>query len=83
MGEGTTIRSMNGLSIRQLMELRQKIIEGPVPVEPEEYRDRQSRFVAEISERSLAIFPTNPTRIRSRDVEYIHRPSSDLVYLCG
>ena len=74
---------MNGLSIRQLMELRQKIIEGPVPVEPEEYRDRQSRFVAEISERSLAIFPTNPTRIRSRDVEYIHRPSSDLVYLCG
>ncbi len=65
------------------MELRGKVLESPAKAGPEEYKKRQSRFIEGIPERSLAIFPTNPARIRSRDVEYVHRPSSDLVYLCG
>ncbi len=54
-----------------------------LPFDEDEYRGRQSRFLAQIPKDSLVLIPTNRIATRSNDVHYPYRASSYMLYLCG
>ena len=55
---------------------------GPV-FGDDEYTRRQSVLLSQLSTDSILLIPTNPMKIRSNDVYYPYRPSSDILYLSG
>tara|TARA_Y100000994_G_scaffold143063_1_gene117241 strand:+ start:5125 stop:6492 length:1368 start_codon:yes stop_codon:yes gene_type:complete len=58
---------------------------GPEPaaISKEEYRSRQDRLFSQFRPDDLLIITNPKTAIRSADVHYPYRASSDLMYLCG
>tara|TARA_Y100001970_G_scaffold166768_1_gene204057 strand:+ start:67218 stop:68534 length:1317 start_codon:yes stop_codon:yes gene_type:complete len=54
-----------------------------LPFSKEEYFDRQSSFLENISENSLVLIPTNSLSTRSNDTHYRFRANSYILYLSG
>ena len=48
-----------------------------------EFARRRKRLFELMDEKSIAIVPTAPVRVRNRDVDYPYRPDSDFFYLTG
>lgn len=49
----------------------------------EEFRKRREQLMRMVGKGGIAILPSAPVRIRSRDVEYRYRQDSDFFYLTG
>jgi Xaa-Pro aminopeptidase len=49
----------------------------------EEFRKRREQLMRMVGQGGIAILPSAPVRIRSRDVEYRYRQDSDFYYLTG
>lgn len=54
-----------------------------LPLAAEVYAERRSRLIEMMPEQSVALFLSADRKVRSRDVEYQYRQSSDLLYLTG
>ena len=52
-------------------------------MKPQEFTKRRKRLMDMMGHDCIAIVPTSPVSIRSRDVEYQYRPGSDFYYLTG
>jgi len=50
---------------------------------PKEFTRRRKQLMEMMGEKSVAILPAAPVRIRNRDVEYDYRQDSDFYYLTG
>ena len=50
---------------------------------PREFKRRRKYLMDMMGEKSVAILPASPVRMRNRDVEYKYRPDSDFYYLTG
>lgn len=50
---------------------------------PREFKRRRTYLMDMMGEKSVAILPASPVRMRNRDVEYKYRPDSDFYYLTG
>ena len=50
---------------------------------PKEYSRRRKQLMEMMGEKSVAILPAAPVRIRNRDVEYDYRQDSDFYYMSG
>jgi len=48
-----------------------------------EFHHRRQTLMQLMPEKSMAILPTSPERIRNRDIHYRYRPDSDFYYLTG
>ena len=55
----------------------------PSGVNAEEYISRQSRLFSQLKDNDLLIITNPKEAIRSNDVHYHYRSSSDMLYLCG
>ena len=55
----------------------------PSGVNAEEYISRQSRLFSQLKDNDLLIVTNPKESIRSNDVHYHYRSSSDMLYLCG
>jgi len=49
----------------------------------EEYVQRRSSFIAQMTENSIAVLPAALPKIRNRDADYAYRQDSDFYYLSG
>ena len=56
--------------------------DGPV-LETSEYLTRQSTLLSQLDVDSILLIPTNPKQVRTHDVYFPFRPSSDILYLSG
>ena len=56
--------------------------DGPVFPEPE-YLRRQSALLSQLDINSILLIPTNKMKVRSHDVHFPFRASSDILYLTG
>lgn len=54
--------------------------QGPV-VDKKEFAERRQRFISKLLPNSVAIIVSNPEQVRSNDVHFPYRQSSDLLYL--
>ncbi len=52
-------------------------------MKPEEFRKRREQLMRMVGKGGIAILPSAPVRVRSRDVEYRYRQDSDFFYLTG
>ena len=52
-------------------------------MDQKEFTRRRKQLMRMMDSDSIAILPTNPERLRNRDVEYSFRPDSDFFYLTG
>ncbi len=52
-------------------------------INKQEFARRRKALMAHMEANSIAIVPTAPERVRSRDTEYHFRPASDFYYLSG
>ncbi|MEM7432002.1 MAG: aminopeptidase P N-terminal domain-containing protein [Pseudomonadota bacterium] len=52
-------------------------------MKPEEFARRRQQLAKMVGEDGIAILPSAPVRLRSRDVEYRYRQDSDFYYLTG
>ena len=50
---------------------------------PKEFARRRKQLMEMMGEKSVAILPAAPVRIRNRDVEYDYRQDSDFYYMSG
>lgn len=50
---------------------------------PKEFKRRRKHLMEMMGEKSVAILPASPIRMRNRDVEYKYRPDSDFYYITG
>jgi len=50
---------------------------------PKEFTRRRKHLMEMMGEKSVAILPAAPVRLRNRDVEYEYRQDSDFYYLTG
>ncbi|MDP7312403.1 MAG: aminopeptidase P N-terminal domain-containing protein [Candidatus Thalassarchaeaceae archaeon] len=57
--------------------------EAPPPISDEELRDRQTKIAGLCGRDSILIIVNNSESIRSADVEYPYRASSDMLYFSG
>ncbi|MCG6887222.1 MAG: Xaa-Pro aminopeptidase [Proteobacteria bacterium] len=48
-----------------------------------EFKRRRKHLMEMMGDKSVAILPSSPVRLRNRDVEYKYRPDSDFYYLTG
>jgi Xaa-Pro aminopeptidase len=55
----------------------------PMSVPKSVYLERQHRFLSQLTSSDLVIIPTPPEAVRSNDVTYPYRTSSDMLYLVG
>ena len=55
----------------------------PSSVNHDEYRARQSRLFSQLRPNDLLIITAPHESIRSNDVHYAYRTSSEMMYLCG
>ena len=58
------------------------MVDGPV-LETSEYLTRQSTLLSQLDVNSILLIPTNPKQVRTHDVYFPFRPSSDILYLSG
>ena len=56
--------------------------DGPIFPEPE-YLRRQSALLSQLDINSILLVPTNKMKVRSHDVHFPFRASSDILYLTG
>lgn len=47
------------------------------------FKERQQRFLSQLTPSDLVIIATPPEAVRSNDVTYPYRTSSDMLYLAG
>ena len=52
-------------------------------MKPEEFARRRDQLMRMVGDGGIAILPSAPVRLRSRDVEYRYRQDSDFYYLTG
>ncbi len=52
-------------------------------MKPEEFEKRRQQLMRMVGQDGIAILPSAPVRMRSRDVEYRYRQDSDFYYLSG
>ncbi|DAC49399.1 MAG TPA: hypothetical protein HA340_05310, partial [Candidatus Thalassarchaeaceae archaeon] len=57
--------------------------EAPQPISDEELRERQTKIAELCGQDSIIIIVNNSESIRSADVEYPYRASSDMLYFTG
>ncbi|MDP6869789.1 MAG: aminopeptidase P N-terminal domain-containing protein [Candidatus Poseidoniaceae archaeon] len=55
----------------------------PVRITNEEYKVRQQRLFSQMRPDDLLLITSPKTSVRSNDVHYVYRNSSDMLYLCG